>query len=167
MVNAPPTKTPLLLVVDDEPLLRQILRRALELQGYRTLEASSGEACLNLCQVSLPDLILLDARMPGIDGFDCCQRLIQTLQGRCPPIFIITPLGDHLAIDRAFAAGATDCMSWPMHWSLLGHRIRRSLALWQTIYSLQQNPPLLDRYRERSAQNLRRFQFNTAQSVRP
>ena len=56
----------LILIVDDDASIRMTAKMVLELQGYSTLEADSAEACLNICQQQAPDLILLDAVMPGI-----------------------------------------------------------------------------------------------------
>ena len=69
-------KKQLILIVDDDASIRMTAKMVLELQGYSTLEADSAEACLNICQQQAPDLILLDAVMPGMDGFNCSLRLI-------------------------------------------------------------------------------------------
>lgn len=118
---------PSVLIVDDERALRMVLRRAIEGEGYRTTDVSSGEHCLLSCQQTLPDLILLDAVMPGMDGFECCKRLQQSFRDRCPPVLIITALHDQESVDRAFAAGATDFITKPIHWAVLRQRVQRLL----------------------------------------
>lgn len=124
------------LIVDDEHNLRLILCRAMEMEGYQVLEATSGEACLALCQQQIPDIILLDAVMPGLGGFDCCEQLNQHLGDRCPPILMITALSDLESVNRAFAAGAIDFVTKPIHWAVLRQRVRRILQLNRAIVEL-------------------------------
>lgn len=124
------------LIVDDERNLRCMLCRAMESEGYNVLEASTGEACLALCQQQIPEIILLDAVMPGMDGFNCCEQLQQQLGDRCPPILIITALSDFESVDRAFDVGATDYVTKPIHWAVLRQRVRRILQMTRAIASL-------------------------------
>ncbi|XGV97108.1 MAG: PleD family two-component system response regulator [Leptolyngbya sp. BL-A-14] len=119
------------LIVDDEKALRLVLCRAMEKEGYRAIHASSGERCLALCQEQLPGVILLDAMMPGMDGFQCCKQLKDRFGDRCPPILIITTLCDQESVDKAFAAGATDFITKPIHWAVLRQRVRRLLETCQ------------------------------------
>ncbi len=127
-----------ILLVDDEKALRLILRRAMMGEGYQVTEAHNGEQCLLACQRQVPDLILLDAVMPGIDGFECCHQL-QTLFGeRCPPILMITALYDQASVDRAFEAGATDYITKPILWAVLRQRVRRLIQTHQTELALKQ-----------------------------
>ncbi|HEY9761533.1 MAG TPA: diguanylate cyclase [Trichocoleus sp.] len=132
------SQAPLLLVADDEFLLRQLIRRAMEVDGYQVVEASSGTQCLELCQQNLPDLILLDALMPGMNGFDCCSQLKRAFGERCPPVFMITKLDDPESVDRAFAAGATDYITKPIHWPVFRQRVRQVLQNKHTIAQLKQ-----------------------------
>ncbi len=118
---------PLILIVDDEKTLRLVLHRAMEREGYRLMEASNGEECLEVCQQIMPDIILLDAMMPGIDGFACCNELKSRLGEDCPPILMITVLDDQASVDLAFEVGATDYITKPIHWAVLRQRVRRIL----------------------------------------
>lgn len=130
-------KTASIMIVDDEKALRLVLCRAMEREGYLTIDANNGERCLSLCQEQLPDVILLDAMMPGMDGFRCCSRLRAIFGDRCPPILMITTLHDQEFVDQAFAAGATDFITKPIHWAILRQRVHRLLktcrlaAQWQ------------------------------------
>jgi diguanylate cyclase (GGDEF)-like protein len=120
-----------ILVVDDERTLRLMLNRAMQKEGYQVSEASDGEKCLAFCERHLPDMILLDAILPGMDGFTCCSVLQQTFGKQCPPILMITSLNDEESVDKAFAAGATDYVTKPIHWAVLRQRVRRILqASW-------------------------------------
>ncbi|HIK18755.1 MAG TPA: response regulator [Leptolyngbyaceae cyanobacterium M33_DOE_097] len=121
-------QTALIMIVDDEKATRLVLRRAMEREGYQTIDADSGEHCLSLCQKLLPDMILLDAVMPGMGGFSCCNQLKITFGELCPPILMITTLYDKESIDSAFAAGASDFITKPTQWTILRQRVQRLLA---------------------------------------
>lgn len=128
---------PLILVVDDEKTLRMMVRRVMENEGYRVCEASDGEECLQLCPQIKPDIVLMDAMMPGIDGFSCCAQL-HTLAGHnCPPILITTVLDDPVSVDRAFEVGATDFITKPIMWAVLRQRVRRLLETKWAMAELQ------------------------------
>lgn len=116
----------LILIVDDDTSIRMTATGILELQGYSTLEADSAEACLALCQKQTPDLILLDAVMPGMDGFNCAQKLRSILGIQCPPIFMMTALSDRDSIYRSFDSGITDYLVKPLNWVDLTEKIKQA-----------------------------------------
>ncbi|MEO1431994.1 MAG: response regulator [Cyanobacteria bacterium J06632_19] len=119
---------PKILVVDDQKTLRLVLHKAMEKQGYQIIEACNGQHCLDICQKITPDMILLDGRMPGMDGFACCSKL-QTLMGdNCPPILMVTVLDDQESIERAFQVGASDYITKPIDWGILARRVNRLLT---------------------------------------
>lgn len=64
-----------IMVVDDEPDMRLVLRKLLEREGYKVIEAENGEECLREAEKKKPDLILLDIMMPGLDGWEVCRML--------------------------------------------------------------------------------------------
>lgn len=68
---------PLILVADDDKTIRHLLREAMEKQGYRVVEVSNGQHCLDAYMTVKPNLVLLDAVMPVMDGFTCCQQILQ------------------------------------------------------------------------------------------
>ncbi|WOD41537.1 EAL domain-containing protein [Nodosilinea sp. E11] len=137
--------TPLVLVVDDDRSLRKLLTMAIKQSGYRTIEATNGREALELYQQESPDLVLLDAMMPEMNGFACCRqlRLLQSAQvlATSPldqsassiqsndefPILMITALDDDHSVESAFAAGATDYITKPVNWSILNQRLKRLL----------------------------------------
>ncbi len=119
--------TPLVLIVDDDPSLRTLLKLALGREGYRTEEASNGQSALTQFERIQPDIVLLDAMMPEMDGFSCCQQLRQLRQGETTPVLMITFLDDQESVDLAFAAGATDFITKPIHWGVLSQRVQRLL----------------------------------------
>lgn len=119
---------PLILVVADKKTRRLLLRRALKKEGYHVAEAPNGEECLEACVQLKPDLVLLDANLPQMDGFTCCAQLQSLLGNDCPPVVMITALKDQASVDRAFEVGAADYITRPIHWTVLYQRIRRLLG---------------------------------------
>ncbi|MCC0179227.1 response regulator [Waterburya agarophytonicola K14] len=119
--------TPLVLIVDDDRTMRSLLNLAMEEEGYRVAEAENGQQCLAEYTYLKPDLILLDAVMPDIDGFTCCQKIRSLPGGDRLPILIITVLDDQESVEQAFETGATDYITKPIHWSVLSQRVRRLL----------------------------------------
>jgi diguanylate cyclase (GGDEF)-like protein len=130
----------LILVVDDERYVRYIARAALEGAGYAVAEAEDGECALRLAAEIKPDLILVDVRMPNMDGFELCQRLRQMATFQHTPLVVTTVLDDSESIDQAYAAGATDFATKPINWPLLVHRMR---------YMLRSNGATRDLYESR------------------
>ncbi len=126
MTNKNTTNNQLILIVDDDASIRMTAAGILDIQGYSILEADSAEACLNICQQQTPDLILLDAVMPGIDGFTCCLKLKSILGIQCPPIFMMTALDDRDSIYRSFDVGITDYLVKPLNWIDLPAKIKQA-----------------------------------------
>lgn len=112
----------IVLVVDDDRGARFILRTVLEEAGYRVHEASNGAHAMDICERCLPDLILIDAMMPVLDGFTTCSRIRELPGTSNLPILIVTALDDDQSIARAFSAGATDYITKPVHLAVLRQR---------------------------------------------
>jgi DNA-binding response OmpR family regulator len=149
--SAAAEKRPLLLIADDDPSQRLLTRYALEREGYQLVEADSGLACLEAASRYQPDMVLLDAVMPDLDGFECCRRL--HAQNPDLPILIVTSLEDETFVNEAFAAGASDYIPKPIHWSVLKRRLRHLLQANQAQRRLQQlNQELEAKVQERTAQ---------------
>lgn len=119
---------PQILVVDDQKTLRLVLHKAMEKQGYGIIEACNGQHCLDICHKITPDIILLDAMMPGMDGFECSTKLQALMGDNCPPILMITVLDDQESIERAFQVGASDYITKPIDWDVLARRVHRLLT---------------------------------------
>ncbi len=119
-------QAPLILVTDDDPFLRGMLRNLLEQQGYAVVEAEDGEQAITHFQQRQPDLILLDALMPIMDGFTAC-RTIRGIDDTDTPIIMITSLDDEDSVDKAFSAGAIEYITKPVHWAVLRHRVKATL----------------------------------------
>ena len=126
-----------ILVVDDMPANLDVVTRHLEQHSYEVVVAQDGEEALARASFVLPDLILLDVLMPGIDGFETCRRLKADLRTRDIPVIFMTALGDTADKLAGFEAGAVDYMTKPLDGAevraridthLTLHRLRRELA---------------------------------------
>ncbi len=124
-VPVPESEMSLVLVVDDDRSTRSTLRYVLQLEGFRVEEAKNGEQALALLSRIRPDIILMDAMMPVMDGFSACARLQELPHGRDIPVLMITALEDNQSVERAFAAGASDYIPKPIHFAVLSQRVRR------------------------------------------
>jgi diguanylate cyclase (GGDEF)-like protein len=130
---------PLVLIVDDDALTRRMIEAAVGKAGYQIRSASSGEDALEFMKKSEPDLILLDVQMPGMNGFEVCEKVRESNLAERLPIIMLTGREDIESIDRAFAAGATDFISKPINWQLLIQRIRFALRSRDLYIELQAN----------------------------
>lgn len=117
----------LVLVVDDEELIRTFVRVVLEQAGFEVCEASNGLQAVEQFVSRRPDLIVMDVGMPVMDGFSACSKLRESAQGARVPILIMTALDDADSIARAYEHGATDFIVKPMNAAILGHRVRYML----------------------------------------
>lgn len=158
-----PNQPPLILIADDDKVMRLMLRDVMEQQGYQVIEVSDGQQCLDVYKSVKPDLILLDAMMPIMDGFTCCQKLIQIARNNLAlaltsfdidsefsfhntmisslwnrtPILMITGLDDPESVNRAFEAGASDYVTKPIHWAVFRQRVRKLLQQVQLYKQLE------------------------------
>ena len=118
-----------ILVVDDNPTNIQVLFDLLNASGYQVAVARNGESALNRLQNYLPDLILLDVMMPGIDGFETCRRLKATEQTKEIPVIFMTALSDSVDKVRGLSLGAVDYITKPIQHEEVLARIRVHLQL--------------------------------------
>lgn len=124
---------PLVLVVDDEPRIRRALRRFLRPSGYEVLEAENGDHAISLAQEHQPDMVVLDLRMPGTDGFTVASAL-RSGHGEDIHIIVLSAADDADHRLRAFDAGADDFLSKPANLDELTRRIeaaRRMQEAWR------------------------------------
>ena len=137
MKSLPPTHQDLILVVDDDPTLRMLVRAALEQAGYVVEEATDGWQALQQFIRHKPAAIMMDVDMPGMNGFDACIRIREDAVGAHIPILMVTGLEDVESVNRAYAVGATDFIPKPINWALLAHRIRYVLRASGTYQELR------------------------------
>lgn len=112
-----------ILVVDDELTARMLMQAALEKAGFEVCLAKSGEEAVNQFRQRMFDMVMLDVDMPGMNGYQVCTRL-RELAGDELPIIMVTGMDDLESIEQAFEKGATDFLSKPINWGLLGYRVR-------------------------------------------
>ena len=140
---------PRVLLVDDDEVTQMLVALALGERGFVVRCVGSGEAALEALSDGLPDVIVLDAVMPGQDGFDTC-RLLRGITG-CEnvPVLMLTGLNDEASITRAYEAGATDffvkSQQWTQQWSLLDGRLRYLLRASRTRQELERSKSKLAR----------------------
>ena len=136
---------PEVLLVDDDEVNLMLTAFALRERGFRIVEASSGEAALELLRDHVPDIVVLDALMPGLDGFDTC-RALRVMPGLdTVPVLMLTGLDDDASITRAYRAGATDFFVKAAQWSLLAGRLQYLLRASRTRIELERSKSKLAR----------------------
>lgn len=122
---------PTILIVDDSPEYALILVEALR-GDYATKVATSGEkALLQACEAPIPDLILLDVMMPGIDGYEVCRRLRANVHTQSIPVIFTTSLGEEQDEQRGLELGAADYITKPFRPALVRARVHNQLELKQ------------------------------------
>jgi DNA-binding response OmpR family regulator len=117
------------LVVDDEPEIRQLVQKALEHRGFAVETAVDGEQALAKAEAMLPDLVLLDAMLPKVHGFEACRRLKSGVRTRQVPVIMMTAIyrGWRFAQDAREAYGAEDYVEKPFRFDDLLRRIEAVL----------------------------------------
>lgn len=118
----------IVLLVDDSPEALGFLTEALEKSGFSVLIATSGQAALNIVERITPDLILLDAVMPGMDGFETCRRLKTNAAVTQVPVIFMTGLTETEHVVNALDSGGVDYLTKPINIDELRARIRVHLS---------------------------------------
>ncbi len=117
--------SPPILIVDDDPALRKLYKRLLRDAGYVTLECGDGETALELCGTQPPALIVLDVRLPGLDGWEVLAALRS--RGRSPLVLMLTDLNSVAERVRGLEGGADDYLGKPCDPSEFVARVRALL----------------------------------------
>ena len=112
------------LVVDDEPIVRDVVVRYLEREGHRTLEASDGDAARDQIETADPDLVVLDVMLPGTDGLDLCRWIRSTSE---LPVIMLTARGEEADRIVGLELGADDYVTKPFSPRELAARVRSVL----------------------------------------
>ncbi|MEO5340407.1 MAG: diguanylate cyclase [Magnetococcus sp. MYC-9] len=124
MQDSDSSSNPRILVADDDECMLAVLARFLKKNGYEVLKTRDGQGAIHLFAQASPDMILLDVSMPVMDGFSACDIIRKLPGGARVPIVMMTGLSDDQSVDQAFAAGADDYVTKPIHWAVLRQRIR-------------------------------------------
>lgn len=126
-MTAPPSphspRRGLVLVADDDPVMRLLMRQMLTQVGLDVIEAEDGVQALARYRHGGPDLVMLDVDMPQLDGFAVCRTIRAQETGASVPIIMVTGSDEIEAVTRAYEVGATDFVSKPINWPILGHRV--------------------------------------------
>lgn len=132
-------KQPVVLVVDDDIAVRLLMCESLEQAGMIVKEAENGLEALSAFKRVRPDIIMLDVKMPKMDGFTACSRLRQLPGGDEVSIVMVTGLDDVKSIQQAYDAGATDFITKPVNWPILNHRVRYLLRAREAFRDLRRS----------------------------
>ncbi|MDR7268800.1 putative signal transduction protein with EAL and GGDEF domain/FixJ family two-component response regulator [Pelomonas saccharophila] len=136
---------PRVLLVDDDEVNLLLTAAALRERGFEVTEAPSGSEALGLLSTRTPDVVVLDALMPELDGFETCSLLRATPGFESLPVLMLTGLDDEASINRAYQAGATDFFVKSPQWSLLDGRLRYLLRSSRTRLELERSKAKLAR----------------------
>jgi signal transduction histidine kinase/DNA-binding response OmpR family regulator len=127
LVESGRREAPRVLVIDDDPSIRQICREVLEIGGYQVRDAGSANAALAEARRFRPDMILLDVLMPGIDGYRCAEMLRSDSAIGMAPIMFLSARSDTADKVKAFRSGAEDYMVKPFDADELLARVAKAL----------------------------------------
>jgi two-component system sensor histidine kinase/response regulator len=136
------------LVVDDNEANRVLARHTLEDEGYRVVVATSGHEALALFATESPDCVLLDVRMPELDGFAVCERIRALPRGADTPVVFLTALRDVDTFDHALRSGGDDFLTKPVRPTELVIRVQSALKLRKLSSELREHYDLLRRQRD-------------------
>ena len=130
-------KRGVVLVADDDPVMRLLMLEMLAQVGLDAVEAEDGRQAVAYFQGIAPDLVLMDVDMPQMDGFSACQEIRRIETGAAVPIIMVTGGDDIEAVTSAYEVGATDFVSKPINWPILGHRVLYVLRASDAIVRLR------------------------------
>ncbi len=116
-----------ILVVDDEEDIRELVELNLSQEGFKVIACESGEEALEMAGSQLPDLIILDLMLPGIDGLEVCKKLKSNLKTENIPVVMLTAKGEETDVVTGLEIGADDYITKPFSGKVLVARVRRLL----------------------------------------
>jgi len=153
-----------ILIVDDMPANVDVLVNILEPEGYKIVFAGTGEKAVKIAPRAMPDIILMDVMMPGIDGFEACQQLKNIEATQHIPVIFITAKRDSQDISDGFAAGGVDYISKPVHALEVKARVKTHIAL--HLHEVQLKRLIQERTQEleTSLENLIKMQTHLVES---
>ena len=137
-----------ILVVDDNEQNRDLVAATLDLEGYELVMAANGEEALQAFERAMPDCVLLDVRMPGLDGFAVCKRIRALKGGADVPIVFLTAQRDVDTFDQALGAGADDFLTKPVRPNELLVRVQSALRMRRLSTELRDHYDLIRRQRD-------------------
>jgi two-component system phosphate regulon response regulator PhoB len=135
----------LIVIIEDEEDIRELIRYNLDKEGYRVLLATSGEEGLDLVRNSMPDLVVLDLMLPGIDGLQVCRELKADPRTKSVPVVMVTARGEEPDVVSGLELGAEDYVSKPFSPKVLLARVKTVL---RRVKSVEDDPNSILRYEE-------------------
>jgi CheY-like chemotaxis protein len=120
------------LVVEDDPIARKLVSSILGEAGHRVRSATNGRECLASLDQVKPDVILMDVKMPELDGFEACRRIKADSNYDAIPVVFVTSCTDDATLEAAFNAGGRDYIRKPINRVELLSRLRLAYELQQT-----------------------------------
>jgi len=142
------------LIVDDNPVNLKVLRQVLEEAGYNILVATNGVNALKLAAQGRPEAILLDVRMPEMDGYEVCRRLKAEEATNAIPVLFITADDQTEALVAGFDAGGVDYITKPFRKEEVLMRLKAHLSLSRLTHELTRKNQLLEGENERKSREL-------------
>jgi DNA-binding response OmpR family regulator len=127
-----PDRRPRILVVDDDMMIRLLMRESLEQAGFDVMEAEDGARAIQTFGETRPEVVLMDVEMPRMDGFSACATLRRLPHGQETAVILVTGHDDAETVNRAFDVGATDFLAKPINWANLAYRVHYILRATQT-----------------------------------
>lgn len=129
MVFVTPASQTTVLVVDDEPLVRDVVARYLQREGFRTLVAGDGDTARQLIEAEEPGLVVLDVMMPGVDGLEVCRRLKASEATAGLPIVLLTALDDMETRAAGMKLGVSEFLTKPINVDELERRLETQVGV--------------------------------------
>ncbi|MBF0444363.1 MAG: fused response regulator/phosphatase [Magnetococcales bacterium] len=137
-----------ILVCDDDEVLLGLVCQTLHKKGYEVIETEGGQEAIAAYLKHTPDLILMDANMPGMDGFEATQKIQSLATVSQVPIIMITALEDDKSVKKAFDAGAVEYVTKPILWPVLLQRIHLQIEAQKKKKKIQKQNKQLSKERE-------------------
>jgi signal transduction histidine kinase len=128
-----------ILIVDDDIMIRTLMRATLESEGFVVAEAADGREACEMFAAEKPDALISDVVMPVMDGFEMCRNLRGRADSENVPILMATGLDDLNSITAAYEAGATDFIGKPITWAVLNHRVRYILRAGRAFEKMRES----------------------------
>lgn len=144
-LNSQDKKDACVLVVDDSPTNRTLLRTILKTHGYQVEEAEDGGQCLEHCKRTPPSIVLLDVMMPNVDGLTACRKLREAHSKADLPIIMVTTMAEEEGLAQSLAAGANDYVTKPIDRATLMARLENQIALSQAQHRLAEKSRALEK----------------------
>jgi DNA-binding response OmpR family regulator len=140
-----------ILVADDELEIRNLLEHFLKGQGYEVVLASDGSQALKLAAEENPQIIILDIKMPGLDGLEVCKRLKEKEQTKLIPVIVITGFEDNKM--EALNMGADDFVNKPFDMAEISSRVKSALRIRHLTNELERAVTYIEELRKELAKS--------------